>query len=330
MSKTVLTTEFPGLKLAARGKVRDIYDLGEQLLIVTTDRMSAFDVIMNEAIPEKGYVLTQLSAFWFRRMEYIIANHMISTDVKDYPIECQPYAEMLAGRSMLVRKAKPLVAECIVRGYLSGSGWKEYQQTGAICGIKLPAGLKESERLPEPIFTPSTKAELGTHDKNISFRQMVKLVGNPDLCERVQAVSLAMYSSAQELADTKGIIIADTKFEYGLYKGGLILIDECMTPDSSRFWPKEGYQPGGPQPSYDKQFLRDYLESIVQAGGWDKTAPPPDLPRQIVQQTMDKYLEALFLLTGKIWPRQSSNLYSHFRMWVFLLLKNWSLLWYDS
>jgi phosphoribosylaminoimidazole-succinocarboxamide synthase len=219
MTKPVLTTDFPGLKLAARGKVRDIYDLGEALLIVTTDRISAFDVIMNEGIPNKGYVLTQISAFWFRQMEGIIKNHIISTDVADFPKECQPYAETLAGRSMLVKKAAPLPVECIVRGYISGSGWKDYQATGAICGIKLPAGLKESDRLPEPIFTPSTKAELGTHDENISFEKMAELC-SAETATKVREVTLAIYEKARQIADQKGIIIADTKFEYGIYRGG--------------------------------------------------------------------------------------------------------------
>jgi phosphoribosylaminoimidazole-succinocarboxamide synthase len=294
MTQPVLNTDFPGLKLAARGKVRDIYDLGEELLIVTTDRISAFDVIMDEGIPNKGYVLTQISAYWFREMEGIIKNHIISTDVADFPAACQPYADILAGRSMLVKKASPLAAECIVRGYLAGSGWKDYQETGAICGIKLPAGLKESDRLPEPIFTPSTKAELGTHDENISFETMAELCG-ADIAKKVREVTLAIYEKAREIADTKGIIIADTKFEYGIYQGELIIIDECLTPDSSRFWPKEGYQPGGPQPSFDKQFLRDYLETL----DWGKTAPAPPLPAEIVAKTAEKYMEALVKLTGK-------------------------------
>ena len=294
MSKLVLNTDFPDLKLAGRGKVRDIYDLEESLLIVTTDRISAFDVIMNEAIPDKGYVLTQISAFWFRQMEDIIPNHIISTDVKEFPAACQKYADVLEGRSMLVKKAKPLPAECIVRGYLSGSGWKDYKATGAVCGIKLPAGLVESDRLPEPIFTPSTKAELGTHDENISFDQMVKMCGR-ELSEKVRDVTLAIYAKARDIADTKGIIIADTKFEYGINNGELIIIDECMTPDSSRFWPKDGYKPGGPQPSFDKQFLRDYLETL----DWGKTAPAPPLPAEIVRKTGEKYMEALVRLTGK-------------------------------
>lgn len=294
MSKLVLTTDFPDLKLAARGKARDIYDLGEQLLIVTTDRISAFDVIMNEGIPDKGYVLTQISAFWFHHIEDIIPNHIISTEIKDFPAVCQKYADILEGRSMLVKKAKPLLAECIVRGYLSGSGWKDYKATGTICGIKLPAGLTESDRLPEPLFTPSTKAELGSHDENISFAQMAELCGQ-DIAEKVRDVTLRIYTKARDIAAGKGIIIADTKFEYGIHNGELIIIDECMTPDSSRFWPMDGYRPGGPQPSFDKQFLRDYLETL----DWDKTAPAPPLPAEIVRKTGEKYMEALVKLTGK-------------------------------
>ncbi|CAG0988428.1 phosphoribosylaminoimidazolesuccinocarboxamide synthase [Geobacter sp.] len=294
MANLVLKTDFPDLKLVARGKVRDIYDLGDALLIVTTDRISAFDVIMNEGIPDKGYVLTQISTFWFRQMEDIIPNHIISTEVKDFPAQCQKYAADLEGRSMLVKKAKPLPAECIVRGYISGSGWKDYKATGAICGIKLPAGLVESDKLEEPIFTPSTKAELGTHDENISFDTMVELVGK-ELAEKVRDVTIAIYKRARDIADAKGIIIADTKFEYGIHNGELILIDECMTPDSSRFWPKDSYKPGGAQPSFDKQFLRDYLETL----DWNKTAPAPPLPAEIVQKTGEKYMEALVRLTGK-------------------------------
>ena len=293
MAQPILQTDFPTLKLAGRGKVRDIYDLGSALLIVTTDRISAFDVIMNEAIPDKGAVLNQISAFWFHQMEDIVPNHIISTEIKDFPAECRPYADVLAGRSMLVKKARPLPAECIVRGYLSGSGWKDYKATNSICGITLPAGLLESDRLPEPIFTPSTKAELGTHDENISFETMAGLCGQ-ELAEKVRAVTLKIYAKARDIADAKGIIIADTKFEYGIYNDELIIIDECMTPDSSRFWPKDSYRPGGPQPSFDKQFLRDYLETL----DWNKTAPAPPLPLEIVTKTADKYREALFRLTG--------------------------------
>jgi phosphoribosylaminoimidazole-succinocarboxamide synthase len=289
----VLQTEFPDLTLAGRGKVRDIYDLGEALLIVTSDRISAFDVIMNEGIPDKGYVLNQISAFWFRQMEEIIPNHIISTDVADFPPSCQKYSDILRGRSMLVKKAQPLPAECIVRGYISGSGWKDYLATGAICGIPLPAGMKESEKLPQPIFTPSTKAELGTHDENITFEKMAELCGQ-ELAEQVRDVTLKIYSRARDIAAEKGIIIADTKFEYGMYEGKLIIIDECMTPDSSRFWPSDQYLPGGPQPSFDKQFLRDYLETL----DWGKTAPAPPLPEEIIERTAAKYREALEQLTG--------------------------------
>lgn len=292
MSSIILKTEFPELKLSGRGKVRDIYDLGEMLLIVTTDRISAFDVIMNEGIPDKGYVLTQISTFWFRLMEDIIPNHIISTDVKDFPSQCHKYASQLEGRSMLVRKAKPLPAECVVRGYLSGSGWKDYKATGAICGIKLPEGLKESARLPEPIFTPSTKAEIGTHDENISFGTMIDLCGS-EAADKMRDTTLKIYSKARDIADGKGIIIADTKFEYGTYNGEMIIIDECMTPDSSRFWPKNVYSEGGPQPSFDKQFLRDYLETLP----WNKTAPAPPLPGEIITKTAQKYMEALNILT---------------------------------
>ena len=293
MSKLVMQTDFPGLNLITRGKVRDIYDLGEALLLVTSDRISAFDVIMNEPIPDKGFVLTQISAFWFHQMEDIVPNHIISIDVAEYPAECQPYAEILKGRSMLVKKATPLLVECIVRGYVSGSGWKDYKATGAISGIQLPAGLKESDRLPEPIFTPSTKADLGAHDETITFEKMVEICGR-DLAEKARDYTLKIYSRAHALADKKGIIIADTKFEFGVYNGELIIIDECMTPDSSRFWLKEAYQPGGPQPSFDKQFLRDYLETL----DWGKCAPAPVLPQEILDKTADKYREALQRIAG--------------------------------
>lgn len=289
----LLNTDLPELTLVARGKVRDIYDLGETLLIVTTDRISAFDVIMNEGIPDKGYVLTQISAFWFRQMEDIIPNHIISTELKDFPTVCQQYAEILEGRSMLVKKAKPLPVECIVRGFISGSGWKDYKSTGSICGILLPEGLLESAKLEQPIFTPSTKAELGEHDENISFDRCVELVGQ-EVAEKIRDVTITIYKRARDIAAAKGIIIADTKFEYGIHNGELIIIDECMTPDSSRFWPMNSYQPGGPQPSFDKQFLRDYLETL----DWDKTAPPPPLPDEIVRKTGDKYREALARLAG--------------------------------
>jgi len=293
MKNVLLNSNFPDLKLSGRGKVRDIYDLGDNLLIVTTDRISAFDVIMNEGIPDKGYVLTQISAFWFRQMEDIIPNHIISTEVKDFPAECQKYADQLEGRSMLVKKAKPLPVECIVRGYLSGSGWKDYKATGHVCGIPLPAGLLESDKLKEPLFTPSTKAELGDHDENISFEETVNLIGR-EMAEKISATTIAIYKRARDIADTKGIIIADTKFEYGICNGELIIIDECLTPDSSRFWPKDSYKPGGPQASFDKQFLRDYLETL----DWGKCAPPPPLPEEIVLKTAEKYSEALSRLAN--------------------------------
>ena len=287
MAPPVKETNLPGLNLVTRGKVRDIYDLGDALLLVTSDRISAFDVIMNEPIPDKGKVLTQISAFWFKQMEDIIPNHIIAMDVADFPAACQPYADVLEGRSMLVKKAQPLAAECIVRGYVSGSGWKDYKATGAICGITLPAGLRESDRLEQPIFTPSTKAELGTHDENISFEEMAKVCGR-ELAEQAREATIKIYTRARE------IVIADTKFEFGVYDGKLIIIDECLTPDSSRFWPKDRYQPGGPQPSFDKQFLRDYLETL----DWGKTAPAPPLPEEIVTKTAEKYKEALFKLAG--------------------------------
>ncbi len=294
MTGLVLNTDFPDLKRAGRGKVRDIYDLGESLLIVTTDRISAFDVIMNEGIPDKGYVLTQISAYWFRTMEDIIPNHIISTDVSDFPIQCRKYADILEGRSMLVKKAAPLPVECIVRGYLAGSGWKEYQSKGSVCGIALPEGLRESDRLPDPVFTPSTKAELGEHDENIPFDRMVQLCGK-DLAEQARDATLRIYGKARDIAGGKGIIIADTKFEFGVFDGKLIIIDECLTPDSSRFWPKDSYSPGGPQPSFDKQFLRDYLQSL----GWNKQPPPPTLPPDIIAQTRRGYEDAYRRLTGQ-------------------------------
>ena len=293
MKNVMLNSNFPDLKLAGRGKVRDIYDLGDNLLIVTTDRISAFDVIMDEGIPDKGYVLTQISAFWFRQMVDIIPNHIISTEVKDFPVECQKYADQLEGRSMLVKKAKPLPVECIVRGYLSGSGWKDYQATGHVCGIPLPAGLVESDKLEEPLFTPSTKAELGDHDENISFEETVNLIGR-EMAEKISATTIAIYKRARDIADAKGIIIADTKFEYGICNGELIIIDECLTPDSSRFWQKDSYKPGGPQASFDKQFLRDYLETL----DWGKCAPPPPLPEEIILKTAEKYREALTRLAN--------------------------------
>ncbi|MGA8573657.1 MAG: phosphoribosylaminoimidazolesuccinocarboxamide synthase [Desulfobaccales bacterium] len=294
MSAPVLTTDLPGFP-RRQGKVRDIYDLGDQLLLVASDRISAFDVVMSQPIPDKGRILTRLSAFWFRLLAPLTPNHLISLEVDDFPPACRPYRELLQGRTMLARKCRPLPVECIVRGYLSGSGWAEYRQTGAIGGLHLPAGLVESQQLSEPLFTPSTKAELGTHDENISREQMAASVG-PELAARVQDLSLNLYRRARDWAEPRGIIIADTKFEFGLADGGeLLLIDEALTPDSSRFWPREDYRPGGPQKSYDKQYLRDYLESL----GWNKKPPPPPLPPAVVANTRARYLQALQALTGE-------------------------------
>jgi phosphoribosylaminoimidazole-succinocarboxamide synthase len=293
MTTIVTKTDCPELKLINRGKVRDIYDLGEHLLIVTSDRISAFDVIMAEGIPQKGRVLTEISKFWFDQMSDLIPHHLISTDINDFPAITHQYRDQLEGRSMLTKKAQPLPIECIVRGYLSGSGWKEYQQLGSLCGIALPAGLVQSDKLPKTLFTPSTKAELGEHDENINFEQAAELCGR-EIAQQVSAVSIAIYERAQKLAETKGIIIADTKFEFGLIDGQLIWIDEALTPDSSRFWPKDHFQPGGAQPSFDKQFLRDYLETL----DWNKQAPAPKLPQEIIIKTGEKYLEALKRLTA--------------------------------
>jgi phosphoribosylaminoimidazole-succinocarboxamide synthase len=293
MIPIITNCDLPDLNLVNRGKVRDLYDLGEHLLIVTSDRISAFDVIMDQGIPYKGQVLTAISLFWFEMMADLIPNHIVATEVDDFPIETHKYRDQLEGRSMLVKKAKPLPVECIVRGYISGSGWKEYQQKGSICGIDLPKGLQESAILPETIFTPSTKAELGAHDENISIAETIKLVG-AETAEKISDISRKIYTQAREFAATKGIIIADTKFEFGFFEDELIWIDEALSPDSSRFWPKDSYKPGGSQASFDKQFLRDYLETL----DWGKTAPPPQLPDEIVQQTSKKYREALFLLTG--------------------------------
>ena len=290
----VRQTDFSGLTLKNRGKVRDIYDLGESLLIVASDRISAFDVVMNEPVPDKGKVLTQISEFWFDILGSIVPNHMISSDVSRFPEACRPYADVLKGRTQWVKKAAPLPVECIVRGYLAGSGWKDYQSTGAVCGIALPEGLVDSSKLPEPIFTPSTKAEGGSHDENISFKTMCGLIGK-DKAEKVRDISIALYQKGQETAERKGIIIADTKFEFGMLDGEILLIDEVLTPDSSRFWPLDQYKPGGSQASFDKQFLRDYLSSL----DWDKNPPPPPLPEEVVARTREKYLEALQRLTGK-------------------------------
>jgi len=292
-SHVISTTELKTLKLRGRGKVRDIYDLGDRLLIVATDRISAFDVVMPNPIPDKGRILTQLSHFWFDLMKDVVPNHILSTEAGEYPKECQPYRELLRDRSMLVVKTEVLPVECVVRGYLSGSGWEEYRKTGEVCGIKLPEGLRESSKLEEPIFTPATKAEMGLHDENITFEKVEETIGE-DLGRRVKSVSLAIYKKARDFAEQRGILIADTKMEFGVKDEKLILIDELLTPDSSRFWPKGEYRPGGPQKSFDKQFLRDYLLSIR----WDKNPPAPSLPEEIVRKTREKYLEAYERLVG--------------------------------
>jgi phosphoribosylaminoimidazole-succinocarboxamide synthase len=288
--RVIRETQFAGLTPAARGKVRDIYDLGEKLLIVATDRLSAFDVVLPTPIPDKGRVLTQLSLFWFNLLHEVIPNHVLSAT--DFPGPFAAHKDDLAGRSMVVRKTQPLPVECVVRGYVSGSGWKDYRNTGKICGMTLPAGLRESDRLPEPIFTPSTKATSG-HDENISFEEAADLIGK-DLAERVRAVSLEIYRRGASYAEPRGVILADTKFEFGLLNKELIWIDEALTPDSSRFWPAAQYHPGGPQPSFDKQFVRDYLEGIR----WMKTPPAPELPLEVVADTRAKYREAYRLLAG--------------------------------
>jgi phosphoribosylaminoimidazole-succinocarboxamide synthase len=294
----ILETSFPDLKLHGRGKVRDIYDVNGDLLIVATDRISAFDYVLGSGIPDKGKVLTQLSAFWFERMGDVVPHHVIATDVARYPAALQAHAEVLRGRSMLCRRTRPVPIECVARGYLSGSGWKEYQKSGSVCGVTLPAGLRESDRLPEPIFTPATKAESG-HDMNISEEEAGKIVG-ADLIKRLKALTLEIYSRGCAHAESKGLIIADTKFEFGLVGAGdsatdVVLIDEVLTPDSSRFWPKDQYTPGGAVPSFDKQYVRDYLEEIR----WNKQPPVPSLPESVVQRTREKYVEAFRRLSGR-------------------------------
>lgn len=290
----IFTTQLEGIRLAHMGKVRDVYDLQDALLIVATDRLSAFDVILPTPIPDKGVILTQLSLFWFDFLKNMVKNHVIAHEVDDYPSELQKFRKQIQGRSMLVKKANPLPVECIVRGYLSGSGWKDYKKNGSVCGIPLPAGLLESSKLPEPIFTPSTKAQVGEHDENIDINRVKNLIGK-ELADKIQEMSLKIYTRAAQKALESGIIIADTKFEFGLANDELILIDEVLTPDSSRFWPANEYRPGGPQASFDKQFVRDYLESI----GWDKKAPGPVLPQEIVEKTRTRYITALERLTGR-------------------------------
>ena len=289
----VYETDIKEFPLVARGKVRDIYDLGDSLLIVATDRLSAFDVVLPDPIPGKGRVLTQMSMFWFHRFETLVPNHVVTADVDRFPGELAKYEAELAERSMVVKKAEPLPVECIVRGYITGSGWKDYQRSGAVCGIALPSGLVESQKLPEPIFTPSTKAEVGQHDENVPIEAVAREIG-AELAERVKEISLRLYKEAAEYALSRGIIIADTKFEFGMIDGELTLIDEVLTPDSSRFWPLDQYEPGRGQPSFDKQFVRDYLETLE----WDKTPPGPRLPEDIIEKTAKRYMEALERLTA--------------------------------
>ena len=290
---TLIATEFEDLQLYARGKVRDLYAVGDLLLLVATDRISAFDHVLATGIPGKGRVLTQISLFWFNYLADIVPNHLVTADVEKYPPQLKPYENELRDRSMLVNRARMFPAECVVRGYLSGSGWKDYIRSGQICGITLPPGLRESERLPEPIFTPATKSMSGEHDENISFDQMVARVGGSH-AEELRQLSLAIYAKAADHAAQRGLILADTKFEFGLTAKGIILADEVLTPDSSRYWPREGYHPGAAQPSFDKQFVRDYLEAV----GWNKQPPAPELPADVVSKTQEKYEQAFELLTG--------------------------------
>ena len=293
MNEPILQLDLPGVKKVRSGKVREVFDLGDSFLLVASDRISAFDVIMPNGIPRKGEVLTQISHFWFRQFSSLVPNHLLAGAEDPLPKLLQPFGAQLARRSMIVKKAKPLAIECIVRGYLSGSGWKEYKKSQTVCGLSLPGGLTESAELPEPIFTPSTKAEAG-HDENISFAEACKITG-PELATQARDLSLKIYRAGRDYARQHGIIIADTKFEFGLFEGKLILIDEVLTPDSSRFWPADQYAPGQGQPSFDKQFVRDYLETLT----WDKTPPGPQLPEGVVARTSAKYLEAYERLTGK-------------------------------
>ncbi|MBA4372029.1 MAG: phosphoribosylaminoimidazolesuccinocarboxamide synthase [Thermodesulfovibrio sp.] len=292
MTDVITETNISELNLVRKGKVRDVYEIDDKLLIIATDRISAFDVVLPNGIAGKGKILTQISLFWFSQMQEIIENHIVATEVKDYPALLHKYEHLLEGRSMLVRKASPMPVECIVRGYLSGSGWKSYQKSGTVCGIKLPGGLLESAKLPEPLFTPSTKAEEG-HDMNISFEEMKKIV-SPETAERLSEVSLKIYTRARDIAEKKGIIIADTKFEFGMYDNRLILIDEVLTPDSSRFWSMKDYQPGKSQDSYDKQIIRDYLLTL----DWDQTYPGPVLPEAVVAKALERYKEICSIITG--------------------------------
>lgn len=291
--EVVLKTDFKDLKLFRRGKVRDVYELEDKLLIVSTDRISCFDVVLPSGIPYKGAVLTALSCFWFDFVKEIVPHHLITADINEYPVQLKKYSSVLSGRSMLVAKTRPLAVECVVRGYLSGSGWREYCQKQSVCGIKLPSGLKESEQLPEVLFTPSTKADIG-HDQNIDQRAVEQAVGK-ESADTLRRVSIEIYKKAAGYALEQGIIIADTKFEFGMHNDRIILIDELLTPDSSRFWPRGQYAPGRPQPSFDKQFVRDYLEAL----SWDKAPPAPSLPEEIIAKTSAKYLEAFRRITGR-------------------------------
>ncbi len=295
MNSCIIQTYIKEVPLFKRGKVRDIYDLGDRLLIIATDRISAFDVVLPTPIPEKGKILTLMTLFWLNFLKDIVRNHLITADIEEYPDILKPYKEILFQRSMIVKKAKVIPIECIVRGYITGSAMKEYEKTGKVCGIELPPGLKEADKLPYPIFTPSTKAEKGIHDINITFEQMCNIVGK-EISETLMDLSLKLYKKAALYAETKGIIIADTKFEFGFLDGEIILIDEVLTPDSSRFWSKEEYMPGRPQKSFDKQFIRDWLKSI----SWQESNPPPSIPQDIVEKTKMKYLEALYKITGKL------------------------------
>ncbi len=294
MKKAVFKTNLESIPLLKQGKVRDMYDLGDRLLMVATDRISAFDVIMPDPVPDKGVVLNRISLYWMDMMSAIVKNHVVTGEVAEFPAQLQPFAEQLEGRSTLVAKTEPLPVECVVRGYISGSGWKSYLESGSVCGVNLPKGLKESDKLPEPIFTPSTKEEAGKHDVNIDFEEMSRRIGR-ERSEQVRSLSLEIYRKGAEAAFEKGIIIADTKFEFGILNDEIYLIDEILTPDSSRFWPVDRYAPGGPQESFDKQYLRDYLESVQ----WNKKAPAPNLPDEIIENTRRKYLDAYKVLTGR-------------------------------
>ncbi|HIJ89589.1 MAG: phosphoribosylaminoimidazolesuccinocarboxamide synthase [Desulfobulbaceae bacterium] len=293
MTTPVTQTNFTNLHLLHRGKVRDLYEVEDHLLMVASDRISAFDVVMDDPIPDKGAILTKLSLFWFDYLKDIVPNHLITANVEEYPAVCAPYREQLAGRSLLVKKAKPLPVECIVRGYLSGSFWQAYKKDPTVCGFALPAGMRESDKFPEPLFTPSTKAALGMHDENISLGEMEDIVGKEQTA-RIKDICVRLYEKAADYARGRGIIIADTKFELGIFDGEIILIDEVLTPDSSRFWPEDQYRPGAGQPSFDKQFLRDYLSTL----SWGKNPPPPRLPREIIEKTASRYREALQKITG--------------------------------